>query len=145
VADSTNDNEYQVGYKHPPKNTQFPPGTSGNPAGRPKGSRNLHSIVREAGKRIVKVNGPGGQREISLTEAVVMQMGNCAAQGDHRTQRQFLNLVAVSEQVEDAGSDEIVPHVSDKAVMASMLKRMRVTNPTSEAETVEDSGGEDDE
>jgi hypothetical protein len=145
MADSTDDNEYQVGYKHPPKHTQFPPGTSGNPAGRPKGSRNLHSIVREAGKRIVKVNGPGGQREISLTEAVVMQMGNSAAQGDHRAQRQFLNLVSVSEQVEDAGSDEIVPHVSDRAVMASMLKRMRATNPTTAAETMKDSGGEDND
>ena len=145
MADSTDDNEYQVGYKHPPKYTQFPPGTSGNPAGRPKGSRNLHSIVREAGKRIVKVNGPAGQREISLTEDVVMQMANSAAQGDHRAQRQFLNLVAVSEQVEDAGSNEIVPHVSDGAVMASMLKRMRATNPTNEAETIKDAGGQDDE
>jgi Family of unknown function (DUF5681) len=144
VADATNDNEYQVGYKHPPKQTQFPPGTSGNPAGRPKGSRNLHSIVREAGKRIVKVNGPAGQREVSLTEAVVMQMANSAAQGDHRAQRQFLNLVAVSEQVEDEGADETVLHVSDRAVMASMLKRMRDTNPTTEAETVENPGGDDE-
>jgi hypothetical protein len=144
VPDSTDDNEYQVGYKHPPKDTQFPPGTSGNPAGRPKGSRNLHSIVRETGKRIVKVNGPGGQRDISLTEAIVTQMANSAAKGDHRAQRQFLNLVAVSEQVEDAGAAEIVPHVSDKAVMASMLKRMRATDPTIETDGVNDSGGNDE-
>jgi hypothetical protein len=145
MAGETDDNEYQVGYKHPPKHTQFPPGTSGNPAGRPKGSRNLHSIVREAGKRIVMVNGPGGQREIKLTEAIVTQMGNSAAKGDHRAQRQFLNLIAVSEQVEDAGSDERVPHVSDKAVMASMLKRMQATNPTSEVETTQKSGEEGNE
>jgi hypothetical protein len=101
--------------------------------------------VRETGKRIVKVNGPGGQRDISLTEAIVTQMANSAAKGDSRAQRQFLNLIAVSEQVEDAGADEIVPHVSDKAVMASMLKRMRATNPTSEGETMKHSGGEGDE
>jgi hypothetical protein len=145
VADSTDDNEYQVGYKHPPKHTQFPPRTSGNPAGRPKGSRNLHRIVREAGKRVVKVNGPTGQREISLTEAVVMQIANSAAQGDHRAQRQFLNLVAISEQVEDAEAVEIVPHPSDRAVMENMLKRMRIIDPTIEAEASTKSGEQNDE
>ena len=34
------DDDDPVGYKTPPKNTQFQPGQSGNPKGRPKGTKN---------------------------------------------------------------------------------------------------------
>jgi hypothetical protein len=33
---------YEVGYGRPPKGSQFTPGRSGNPKGRPKGARNKH-------------------------------------------------------------------------------------------------------
>ena len=41
------DKDYEVGYKKPPKHTQFQPGQSGNPAGRPPKSRNLKRLVDE--------------------------------------------------------------------------------------------------
>lgn len=39
--------DYEVGYKKPPKKNQFKPGQSGNKRGRPKGSKNLDSIYKE--------------------------------------------------------------------------------------------------
>ena len=42
------DDEYDVGYKKPPKRTQFKPGQSGNPRGRPKGTKNLKTDLAEA-------------------------------------------------------------------------------------------------
>ncbi len=144
MAGATDDEDYEIGYKHPPKHTQFQPGTSGNPAGRPPGSRNLHTIVRETGKKLVKVNGPGGQREICMTEAVVMQVAKSAAQGDHRAQRQYLNLIALSEQIEEAVDVGVMPQ-SDKAVMASMLRRMRDMNQATQAEAGQDAGGDDEQ
>ena len=46
----TNDTN-PVGYKQPPKHTQFKPGQSGNPKGRPKGTQNLATDLAEELRR----------------------------------------------------------------------------------------------
>src|ERR1700722_3483085 len=60
-SDSTSD----VGYGKPPRRTRFRKGVSGNPKGRPKGSKNLASIFRKISHEKVQVNGPRGPRYIS--------------------------------------------------------------------------------
>lgn len=39
--------QYEVGYKKPPKNTRFKPGQSGNPNGRPKTQKSNQDIFEE--------------------------------------------------------------------------------------------------
>jgi hypothetical protein len=95
-----------VGYQRPPTATQFQKGRSGNPSGRPKGSKNLATIIKQDGRRLVRVNGATGLRSITKQEAVVMQMGNKAAQGDLSAARAYINLLQFSESVEQSSGPE---------------------------------------
>ena len=45
------DDDYDVGYKKPPKTKQFKKGKSGNPGGRPKGSKNKIRIRKRSSHR----------------------------------------------------------------------------------------------
>jgi len=78
------DNSDEIGFGKPPKHTQFRKGQSGNPKGRPKGSKNINVLIRKALEEKVTVKGPGGTRSMSKCEAALMQQANKAANGDPR-------------------------------------------------------------
>src|ERR1700735_4184193 len=58
------ESEYKVGFGKPPKQKQFVKGQSGNPKGRPKGSRNMQSILSEVFSKIVPFYGEGAARRV---------------------------------------------------------------------------------
>jgi hypothetical protein len=116
--------QYEVGYGKPPKSGQFAKGKSGNPNGRPRGSKNLASIVLRESRQPVRVNGPGGTRTVTKLAAAVMQLGTKAAQGELRATREFLPLVQRSEEVVSAESVPPAVHELDQRVMQSLRRRM---------------------
>jgi hypothetical protein len=60
-----------IGYGRPPKATRFKPGVSGNPNGRPKGTRNLATdLAAELGEQIT-VRENGRPRPISKQRALI--------------------------------------------------------------------------
>jgi hypothetical protein len=116
--------QYELGYGRPPKGGQFTKGKSGNPKGRPRGSKNLATIVLRESRQPVRVNGPRGTRTVTKLEATVMQLGNKAAQGELRATREFLPLVQRSEEAVSAESAPLVLHELDQRVMQSLRRRM---------------------
>jgi hypothetical protein len=82
----------QIGFKNPPRHTQFKPGQSGNPAGRPRGSRNLRTeLIDELGEEVVVRDG---DRSVRLTRqrAIVKKLIAAAMAGDIRAITAVANL-----------------------------------------------------
>lgn len=55
----------KVGRGNPPKHTRFQKGVSGNKNGRPKGSKNLSTLLMEAARDQVTATIDGKQRKIT--------------------------------------------------------------------------------
>ena len=95
--------KYEVGYGRPPKATQFKRGKSGNPKGRPKGSRNLATdLAAELGEPIT-VREDGRQRRVSKQRALIKSLMAKSLQGDVRAAAALLSLYArvITETPED--------------------------------------------
>lgn len=126
---------YEVGYGKPPQSGQFTKGKSGNPKGRPKGSKNLATIVLKESRQVVRVNGPSGSRKVTKLEATLMQIGNKAAQGDIRASRDFVSLIGKAEEATTTSVLSLSQHQMDQQVMQSILRRMgRISSGPTEAE-----------
>jgi hypothetical protein len=74
--------DYEVGYKKPPKNSQFKKGQSGNPRGRPRGAKNSATLFNEAFDEKVSANENGRRRKITRRKAMFKQLAHRSAQGD---------------------------------------------------------------
>jgi hypothetical protein len=85
------DDQDDVGYKKPPKHSQFSKGKSGNPNGRPKAAIGI-SI-----KDILDGDQMGKNGEvISKREAIVIRMLNDALAGNQKAFGRFLKLLSLS-------------------------------------------------
>lgn len=116
--------DYEVGYGKPPREMQFTRGKSGNPKGRPKGSKNLATSFMEIGHERITVTEGGRTRTMTKADAVVHQITNKAASGDLRAVREYFQIYKMFQCSEP--TEEIVPDLSDreKDLMKNFMKRM---------------------
>jgi hypothetical protein len=84
---------YTIGRGRPPKETQFKPGKSGNPKGRPKGSRPVGAVLQDIIRQKVTVTEGGKTRRISALEVMLRRLTNDAMRGDQNAIKLFLSLV----------------------------------------------------
>jgi len=107
-----------------PRGIPFRPGQSGNPRGRPKGARNLSTIIAAALNEKVDVTENGRRKRITKLEAAIKQLMNRAASGEARATRDVIAL-AEADQNRAAKPDAPRRATRDAVVIAELLRRIR--------------------
>lgn len=114
----------------PPENSRFRPGKSGNPRGRPKGSKNLSTIMMEAARAPVTATINGKIRKITKLEATAMQLATKAAAGDRAAMGQFLDWMDEYEARAAAVRPAEFPlSEMDLEVVRAVYQRMKKSDP----------------
>jgi len=113
-----------TGYRRPPRQTQFRKGRSGNPNGRPKGSRSLATLMGNALNEAVVINENGRRRTITKGEAIIKQLVNRGAAGDARSIQLLLAQIRVIEA--DLESPTREGEESDTETQLLMYERLTI-------------------
>lgn len=81
-----------VGYCRPPTHTRFKQGQSGNPRGRPKGSRSLTAIIQDELSTKATVRDGGRERRLQKRQIVARRLVNSAVGGDLKSIDKLVKL-----------------------------------------------------
>jgi Family of unknown function (DUF5681) len=115
----------KVGFRHPPRSTRFPKGSSGNPKGRPRRTTQdsdiltlLHSALNER----VTVHEGGERKSITKAAAMVKQLVNKGASGEASAIKMLLTVLhSLRERLDSAEAERA------EEVTAQMLLLDRLT------------------
>lgn len=124
-----------VGFANPPKSGQFKKGQSGNPKGRPKGSKSVRTILHERLNKRIKVREGGRTKTVSVLEAKIIQLIKSMIEGDDKATNLILKLLhqyggetdEIERVAEQAVSDE-----DDRRVIEELLRLSSCANPSEE-------------
>jgi hypothetical protein len=113
---------HTVGYGKPPRAHQFKRGQSGNPNGRPKGSKNEATILQELLQHKVALNNRGKTRKIILLEAILRKVAEDCLRGNTKSISFLLNRYQTATSG-DAGQADISQ--DDQAVLDAFLREFK--------------------
>ncbi|WP_409192581.1 DUF5681 domain-containing protein [Bradyrhizobium sp. RDM4] len=105
-----------VGYARPPRHSRFKPGQSGNPRGRPKGSLNFATDLKNTLLAPVALNEGGKSRRVTTQKAALLRLREKALKGDVRALDKILSyaMAISSNGAEDTTKS---PSADDQTIL----------------------------
>jgi hypothetical protein len=123
--------QYEVGKGRPPRTTRWKRGQSGNPSGRPKGSRNVSAVLLDVIRQKITVTENGKTRRIPALEVMLRRLANDAMRNDPRALKLVLSLVDRYADAPEAATriEDIL--AEDQKILAQYLEKPSepVTDP----------------
>lgn len=113
----------QTGYKKPPASHQFKPGQSGNPKGRPKGSKNFSAALNEELPKRMLISENGKRQTVAKVEALAKRLLEKALKGDLKA----IALVISSSRLNESDQPEasLISNEDDLALIAAAMKEAK--------------------
>jgi hypothetical protein len=134
-----------TGYGNPPIQSQFKPGQSGNPRGRPKGSLNFATDLKHTLEAPITLNDGGKTKRVSTQKAVLLRMREKALKGDGRALDRLLEFARVFSVGPTEAATKIVS-ADDQAILDAfreeVLAAAKADSPDASDEGSSDEGAE---
>src|ERR1700741_5493007 len=112
----------------PPVHTRFPKGRSGNPKGRPRGKKNMSTLLSAALDASIIVVENGRRKKITKREAIVTQLVNKSASADLKATQIVLAMLQDVEARADDSSDSATFTEADQEIIQRIQARLRNEN-----------------
>jgi|GEM_PF-289500 len=126
--------DYDIGYGKPPKRTQFKRGQSGNPRGRPRGSKNLSTYLTELMNSPISVRIDGQSTRMTGSQALAKSLFGKALKGDPKAIAFILQMIGTSEVQGDpassSGRDQMIASAREREAFYDLLRRYGVDVPS---------------
>jgi hypothetical protein len=118
--------QHKVGKNCPPKQSQFKPGQSGNPAGRPKGSSNIKTKVERELRKSVPVTKNGKPTRMTKGNVIVAQLVDSSMKGDVRTAAMVIRLTEDDVAAPGTAANTITESpMPDKDALKRIIARLQ--------------------
>lgn len=120
-----------AGYRRPPTETQFKPGMSGNPKGRPKGSRSVGAILQDILQKRIAVTENGKTRRLPRLEVMLLRLANDAMRSEPPALKLMLSLF---DRYGDTARAELQLDdmlTEDRAILSKYLGESNEISPAS--------------
>jgi len=120
---SEDKNDQKVGYRRPPVHTRFQPGQTGNAKGRPKGTADLRTDLRDELSEHIRVREGERDLNVSKQRAMLKALVAKALRGDARAASVVLGLVSKLFEAEAPVVPEPSLTADDQAILERFLAR----------------------
>ena len=128
---------YEIGYRRPPVSSQFKKGQSGNPKGRPRGTRNFLTLLKHELSQSIVVNENGKKKTITRLQAMVKRIVAGALQGDQKALLTLVEILRRTGQFEEPDMSAVLPEDYESILEAYVARREKrsVANPQKQGAT----------